>query len=328
MNQAFIIGTGHYVPERVLTNADLEKIVDTSDEWITARTGIKERRIEEPGTPVSAMSEIAARRAIEDAGIEPSDLDLLILGTVTPDSPVPAAACRLQARLGVAGFPAMDVNAGCTAFIYALALSKAMIETGQAKTALAIGTEQLTYITDWTDRNTCVLFGDASGAAVVSADAGRGGRIVDTFISGDGSLTDLLYMPGPGTGLPISHEVIDNREIYLRMAGSEVFKHAVKAMGDSAELIVKRNGLTGEDIDLLIPHQANMRIMLATAKRIKLPKERVFVNIHKYGNTSSATVPVALDEARKEGRTPPGSHTVMVAFGAGFTWGSVLVEWV
>lgn len=323
---ARITGTGSAAPDEVLTNRDLEQMVDTSDEWITARTGIKERRIAPPGKAGSDYALIASEKAMEVAGITAKDIDFIMVGTVTPDAPLPSTACILQDKLGATNAGVVDLVAACSGFIYGLGFARSLILTDQAETILVVGVETLSRIVNWKDRNTCVLFGDGAGAAVVSASDKPGG-IIGTFLKGDGSLSHLLEVPAGGGRMPISLDNINNGDRYIHMEGPEVFKSAVRAMGDAATNILKRTGVQSKDIKLMIPHQANIRIIEATAKRIKLPMDRVFVNIHKYGNTSAASVPIALDEAVREGRIMPGDKIVMVAFGAGFTWGSALVEW-
>ncbi len=320
------MGTGHAVPKKLLTNADLEKMVDTSDEWIKTRTGMEVRHIAEEGEKTSDFAAEATRRALEDAGLEAKDLDVIIVASVTGDMQFPSTACFVQDKLGAKQAAAFDIAAACSGFIYGLSLANGMIATGQAETVAVVGAELLSRITDYTDRSTCVLFGDGAGAVIVrkTDDPERG--ILDTYLRSDGSLYELLYMPGGGTSVPFSHESVDKKLFYLRMEGREVFKYAVTAMGEAAELILKRNDLTGDDVDLLLPHQANLRIIDATARRVKIPPERVYVNIQKYGNTSAASIPIALDEARKEGRLEAGQLALMVAFGAGFTWGSALVR--
>jgi len=323
---ARILGTGSAVPDEILTNADLEKIVDTSDEWITTRTGIKERRIAPPGWASSDYALIASEIAMKTAGITAKNLDMIIVGTVTPDAPLPSTACILQNKLGAVNAGVVDLVAACSGFIYGIAFAKSMIVTGQMDNILVIGVETLSRIVNWKDRNTCVLFGDGAGAAVVGVSHKPGG-ILDTFLKGDGSLSHLLEVPAGGGRRPLGPDNMNNGDRYIHMDGKGVFKSAVKAMGDAATNILKRTGVNSGELKLMIPHQANIRIIEATAKRIKLPMERVFVNIHKYGNTSAASVPIALDEAVREGRVEPGDKIILVAFGAGFTWGSALIEW-
>lgn len=321
-----IIGTGSAAPTEVLTNLDLEKMVDTSNEWITARTGIKERRIAPPGMAASDYAYDASIKAMETARVSADELDLIIVGTVTPDAPLPSTACILQDKLKAKNAGVVDIVAACSGFIYGLAFARSMILTDQVQKVLVIGVETLSRLVNWEDRNTCVLFGDGAGAAVV-AGSDKPGGIIDTFIKGDGSLSHLLQVPAGGGRMPITRENINNGDRFIQMEGPDVFKSAVKAMGEAATRILKRTGTRSDEISLMIPHQANIRIIEATAKRIRLPMDRVFVNIHKYGNTSAASVPIALDEAIREKRINSGDKVILVAFGAGFTWGSALIEW-
>ncbi len=321
-----IVGVGSCTPDRVLTNKDLEKIVDTSDEWITSRTGIKERRITDPDTPASVLATEAARRALKDAGIEGSTLDQIIVGTVTGDRPFPSTACLLQDRLGATSAYAFDISAACSGFLYALSLGRTQILAGVADTVLVVGVETLSKIVDWTDRNTCVLFGDAAGAVVLRS-TGEPGGILATKLHSDGSLTNLLEMPGGGSLNPSSHESVDRRLHYIRMSGNDVFKYAVRAMESVACEALDAAGLKPEELDLLVPHQANYRIIDATARRLGLSMDKVFVNLDRYGNTSSASIPLALDEAKRTGRLKPGDLVEMVTFGGGFTWAAAVVRW-
>lgn len=324
---AVITGTGASVPERILTNADLEKIVETSDEWIISRTGIKERRIADPDTAASDLALEASLQAMEEAKVKPEQIDLILIGTVTPDFPLPSTACILQDKLGAKNSAVLDIVAACSGFIYGLSIAQAFINSGKYKTILVIGVEILTKITNWTDRNTCVLFGDGAGAAIVQDTNEDDKGILATYISGDGSLANLLHIPVGGTRTPLTKENIENKDQYIKMEGSEVFKSAVRSMGDASLRVLKEAKISSDQIDLLIPHQANIRIIEATAKRLKLPMGKVFVNIDKYGNTSAASVPIALDEARRSGRIKLGDITLLVAFGGGFTWGSALIKW-
>jgi len=321
--RALIVGYGSAIPRKVLTNADLEKLVDTSDEWIRTRTGIERRHIAEDGTTTLTLAIEAARNALNDAGMTPEELDMIILGTLTPEIGFPSTACLLQDAIGAKNAASFDFNAACSGFIYGLQLADALIKNGTHRNILLIGAETLSRIVNWKDRNTCVLFGDAAGAAVLSRNPGpdsdRG--IIDTFTRSDGYQPEVLCRIAGGTRLVASPE-----ENYIQMAGRGVFKRAVTAMGDAAELILERQGYTSDDVDLLIPHQANVRIIEATAKRIGLPMEKVYVNIQEYGNTSSATIPVCLAEAKRDGSLKPGQLVVMVAFGAGMTWGSALMR--
>lgn len=323
---AKIAGTGSFAPSKVLTNYDLEKMVDTSDEWIVTRTGIRERRIAENGTTSSDLSYEASLTALEEARLDPDQIDLILVGTITPDYLLPSTACILQDKLKVKNAAVLDIVAACSGFLYGLSIASAFIATGQHKNVLVIGVETLSKITNWEDRDTCVLFGDGAGAAVVSATTEDKG-ILATSLSGDGSLANLLHIPVGGTKVPLTKGNFDLRQHYIFMQGNEVFKSAVRAMENSAKSIIQQVGLSSEEIDLLIPHQANIRIIEALAKRMKVPMDKVYVNIDRYGNTSAASVPIALDEARKKGVIKEGSSTVLVAFGAGFTWGSAVIKW-
>jgi len=321
-----ITGTGSFAPSKILTNYDLEKMVETSNEWIITRTGIRERRISEDGTGASDLSLEASLIALKEAKLEPEQIDLILLGTVTPDYLLPSTACILQEKLKAKNAAVLDIVAACSGFIYGLSIASAFIGIGQYRNVLVIGVETLSKITNWEDRNTCVLFGDGAGAAVVSATTEEKG-ILGTFLSGDGSLANLLHIPFGGAKVPLTKENIDLKQHYISMQGNEVFKSAVRAMEDAAKHIIHKVGLSPEEIDLLIPHQANIRIIEALAKRLKVSMDRVYVNIDRYGNTSAASVPIALDEARKKGVIKEGSNTVLVAFGAGFTWGSAVIKW-
>lgn len=326
---ARIVSTGRFSPPRVMTNAEIEKLVETSDEWIRTRTGIRERRIADRDTGAADMGAAAARVAMERAGITAEDVDLILVSTATPDRLLPSTACDIQALLGASNAGAYDFATACSGFLYGLSLAEGHIAAGQAETILVICTEKMSSIVDWTDRGTCVLFGDGAGAAVIrpaenGAESGAG--ILSTFVKSDGTLADLLYRPAGGARIPIDIAVLDERGHYVKMAGPEVFKSAVRAMCEAAEQAMRRAGVTAEEIDLLVPHQANMRIIDATAKYAGMPAEKVFVNVDRYGNMSSASVPVALDEAREQGRVGEGSLVLMVAFGAGFTWGASVVR--
>jgi len=320
-----ITGLGFDVPEKILTNADLEKIVDTSDEWIKTRTGMSERHIADDSIANSDLGTKAAKKALTMAGIKAKDLDIIIVATVTGDTPFPSTACFVQKNLGATNAAAFDISAACSGFLYGLTLANTFIATGSYKNILVIGVETLSKITDYTDRRTCVLFGDGAGAAIVQPSDGTRG-IIKTYIKSDGRLTDLLYMPGGGSRHPASHETIDQKLHYLRMEGPEVFKAAVKAMGDAADEILKMAGMKSSQLALLIPHQANIRIIHATARRIKLPIQKVFVNVHKYGNTSAASIPIALTEAMENGRLKKDDYCLLVSFGGGFTTGGVLLR--
>ena len=321
-----VAGTGSQVPERILTNADLEKIVATSDQWITERTGMKERRIAAPGEAASDIAVVACEKALAEAKVKPEDLDLIIVGTVTGDMLFPSTACVLQQRLGAPRAAAFDVSAGCTGFIYAMSVARQFIAAGAYRTVMVVGVEVLSKITDWTDRSTCVLFGDGAGAAVLKADTAPDTGILATYLAADGSGGKHLYMPAGGSRLPASVETVQQRLHTCKMNGNAIFKVAVRSMADAVRNLLRQTGLKLDDITLLIPHQANLRIIEATTKLLKFPSERVLVNIQKYGNTSSATTIVALDEARRAGRVHPGDVVMIVAFGAGLTWGGVVIR--
>ncbi len=318
-----IAGTGSYLPEKVLTNADIEKLVDTSDEWIVSRSGIRERHLVADGQTTSDMALIAAQRAMEAAGVTASELELIIVGTTTPDFIFPSTACLVQNRLGALGCAAFDVNAACSGFLFGLTVADKFIRSGSVKTALVIGAEALTRMLDWTDRNTCVLFGDGAGAVVLKADSETG--ILSTHLHADGSKKDLLHCPvGVSSGFNVGEK---NAGVRVLMTGNEVFKYAVKALDSVVEETLAANGLDRHAIDWLIPHQANLRIIEATAKRLDMPMERVIVTVHKHGNTSSGSVPLALDEAVRSGKVQRGQLLLLEAFGGGFTWGSALLRY-
>jgi 3-oxoacyl-[acyl-carrier-protein] synthase-3 len=322
-----IVATGRYLPDRVLTNAELETMVETSDAWITERTGIRERRIADANMGAAEMGARASRIAMERAGIQPGEIDVIVLSTATPDRLLPSTACDMQALLGATNAAAYDISAACSGFIYALAVAEGHIASGNAEIALVVSTEKMSGIVDWTDRNTCVLFGDGSGAVILRrAGTGRG-ALLSSFMRSDGTLAELLWRPAGGVKVPMDIAVLDEKAHLIRMAGREVFKAAVRSMAEAADQALMRAGLTGADIDLLVPHQANMRIIESTARYSGIPMEKVFVNVDRYGNMSSATVPIALDEAVEQGRLKAGDNVMMVAFGAGFTWASAVVRW-
>ena len=322
-----IAGTGSYVPERILTNAELAKKVDTTDEWIVSRTGIKERRIAAEGEFTSHMASKAAERALEQAGLTADELELIIVATITPDTPTPATACHVQKQLGAKNAVAFDISAACSGFLYAMKISKRLISDGAFKNALIIGAEKLSTATNWDDRTTCVLFGDGAGAAVLRKSAPGEGAIVATEMGTDGNLTHLLEIPGGGSACPITAENADQNLHALSMQGKEVFKAAVTRMKEAAQKVIERAGLQPEDIACVIPHQANLRIIDAIAARLAVPKERVFINLDKYGNTSAAAVAIALDEANRSGVFKRGEHIVLVVFGAGLTWAATAIRW-
>jgi 3-oxoacyl-[acyl-carrier-protein] synthase-3 len=321
-----IKGVGGYLPTRVLTNQDLANLVDTSDQWITERTGIKERRIADAGTATSDLAAGAIRRACSGAGIEPSGLDAIILATSTPDTVYPATACWVQSRLGIAGMAAFDISAGCSGFLFALEVAANLIAAGTARRVAAVGAEVMSKVVNWEDRATCVLFGDGAGAAVCVAGNGESGILASNW-GCDGSLAPLLYQPAGGTRLPTSAETLAKMLHTVHMEGNKVFKHAVRAMSDGATQAMAEAGLTMDDVKLVIPHQANTRIMEATRVRLDAPPDKVYSVIHKYGNMSAATIPVALDGAREDGRIEDGDAIVLTAFGTGFTWAASVLRW-
>lgn len=321
-----MVSTGSCVPDGVLTNADLEKMVETSDEWIVTRTGIRERRIAPPEIAASDLGLPASKQALEEAGIEPGDLDAIICATVTPDQVFPCLACTLQARLGASRAFAFDVSAACSGFLYSLAVGQAMVASRQADTVLVVGAEVLSRVTNWTDRTTCILLADGAGAAILRP-GDEEHRILALTLGADGSYGSLIEMPAGGSRMPATEETARNRLHTIHMKGNEVFKMGVRGMTDACLKVLDEGGYRTSDVALLIPHQANLRILEATAKRLEIPMERVMTNIQRYGNTSAASVPLALDEARKTGRLKSGDLALMVVFGGGLTWGAALVRW-
>lgn len=325
--RARIVSTGHFSPPRVVTNHDLEEMgVETSDEWIRSRTGITERRLADRETGAADMGAAAARVALERAGLTALDVDILMVSTATPDRLLPSTACDVQALLGARNAAAYDFATACSGFLYGLQMAEAHIAAGQAETVLLVCTEKMSSIIDWTDRATCVLFGDGSGAAVIRKADGDGRGILSGYMKSDGTLAELLYRPGGGARFPLDVAVLDERSHFVKMAGPEVFKSAVRSMCDAAGNALERAGVTGDEIDLLVPHQANIRIIEATARYAGMPMDKVYVNVDRYGNMSSASIPVALDEAIEAGRVGEGSLVMMVAFGAGFTWAANVVR--
>ena len=321
-----ILGVGKYLPEKVLTNADLEKMVDTTDEWIVSRTGINERRIASKDEATSDMAVKAARVALDDAGLEPKDIDLIIVATITPDMFFPSTACQLQYKLGIEGVPAFDISVACSGYIYGLAIADQFIKSGMYKHALVVAAEKLSAITDWKDRSTCILFGDGAGAAVLGQVADGG--ILGVHLGADGSKGDLLKLPAGGSRMPATKETVEDRLHTIKMEGNVLFKHAVKIMAEAALAVTQPLGLQGEDIDIIIPHQANLRILKALAKRMGVnPDEKIYLNIGKYGNMSAASSAVALCEAVEEGRIKKGDTILMDAFGGGLTWGALVIKW-
>lgn len=323
-----ILGTGAYAPSRVLTNEELSKSVDTSDEWIRTRTGIRERRIAAFDEATSDMGVQAARIALEDARLSPSDIDLLIVATVTPDYPMPAAACIIQQKLGLrTNVACFDLNAACSGFVYALDTGCAMLSSGRYRHALIIGVEKLSSIVDWQDRTTCVLFGDGAGAAVIGLSDRPDVGLLGTKLGAYGGSVDLLWVTHGGSSNPTTPESITARHHCIKMKGKEVFKLAVRAMDEAARDILEQHKVTADQIALVIPHQANLRIIESISQYLELPMDRFFVNVDRYGNTSAASIPIALDEARRSGRIKPGDLTLLVAFGAGLTYASALIRW-
>jgi len=320
-----IIGVGEYLPERILTNKDLEKMVDTSDEWITTRTGIKQRHLASPGQATSDLAFRAAQQALADAKLEPEDLDLIIVATITPDMPFPSVASIIQDRLGAKKSVCFDTSAACAGFVYGLSIAEKFIACSVYKNALVIGAEVLSSITDWQDRNTCVLFGDGAGAVVLS-EAKKGG-IISIYLGCDGSKAGILNMPAGGSANPATTETVRNRQHFLKMQGNELFKIAVNTMTKAAETVLKQAAMSFADVDLIIPHQANARIIMAVAKRLGIPEERVYLNIERCGNMSSASTVTALCEAVKEGKIKKGDIILLDAFGAGLVWGACIIEW-
>jgi len=317
-----VIGSGGYLPEKVMTNADLEKMVDTSDEWIVSRTGVRERRIAADGEHTVDLAEHATRRAIEAAGIDVGDIDLIVVATTTPDQVFPSTACLLQKRLGIHGCPAFDVQAVCTGFVYALDVADKFVRTNSAECALVVGAETFSRIIDWTDRNTCVLFGDGAGAVLLEAADAPG--IISSHLHADGQYTELLEVPA---GVSKSYDKVINGEAYVTMGGAEVFKVAVKRLGSIVDETLEANNMKKSDVTWLVPHQANIRIITATAKKLGLSMDHVVVTIDRHGNTSAASIPLAFDEAVRDGRIKRGDTVLMEAFGGGFTWGSVLLKY-
>ena len=324
---ARITGTGHAVPAFAMQNSDFAAIgIDTDDAWIRDRTGIGQRYIARDGETCVSLAADASMQALADAGVEAKDIDLIVFGTCSPDKLLPAAGTELQARIGAPKAAAFDLNAACTSFVYGLSVGEGFIASGAAKNVLVIGAEKLSGIINWKDRNTCVLFGDGAGAAVLQATSDSRG-ILSRFMRSDGNLASLLYRPKGGSAEPITAEMIAEGSHYVHMAGRETFKHAVYSMNEALDHALADAGLTGSDIDLLIPHQANLRIIEATAKHGGIGMDKVFVNVDRYGNTSAASVPIALDEAMRSGRIQPGMKVMMVAFGAGFTWASAIHQY-
>jgi 3-oxoacyl-[acyl-carrier-protein] synthase-3 len=321
-----IIGTGSYVPEKVLTNADLEKLVETSDEWIITRTGIRERRIAAADEATSDLAAKAAQAALENAGITAADVDLIIVATITPDMFFPSTACFVQKKIGATQAACFDVSAACAGFLYAIEIAQQFITSHTYDTVLVIGAEKLSSIVDWTDRNTCVLFGDGAGAAVLRH-RGGGHGVVSTYMASDGGLSDILYIPGGGSRFPLTKENADQRLNCIKMNGKETYKHAVTSMLEAAQRVLADANLDPSDLACIIPHQANLRIIEAIASRLEVPLDRFMVNLDRYGNTSAAAVAIALDEAHRTGRMQVGDYVLLVVFGGGLTWAASVVQW-
>ncbi|MGI9089035.1 MAG: beta-ketoacyl-ACP synthase III [Chthoniobacterales bacterium] len=322
-----IVGTGSYVPDRVLTNEDLSKIVETNDEWITSRTGIKERRIAAKDEYTSDMAARAALKAMEQAKITADEIDLILVATATPDMIFPATACFVQTKIGAKNAACLDISAACAGFLCALEIGQQFITSHTYDTVLVIGAEKLTSITNWTDRNTCVLFGDGAGAAILQHRSESAHGVISTHIGSDGNFAEILYMPGGGCKTPITAENAHQHLQTIHMLGKDVYKQAVTSMIDASKKALDKAGLTIEDITCVIPHQANYRIIEGIADRLKIPLDRFFVNLDKYGNTSAAAVAIALDEANRSGRLKKGDYILMVVFGGGLTWASSVIEW-
>jgi 3-oxoacyl-[acyl-carrier-protein] synthase-3 len=325
-NAVGILGIGSYLPEKVLTNQEIEKMVDTTNEWIVTRTGIGARHIADESTAASDLATEAAKRALKDANTLPEEIDLIIVATITPDMHFPSTACIVQMNIGAKNAAAFDLGAGCSGFIYGLTVAKQFVETGMYKKILVIGAEALSKVLDWTDRNTCVLFGDGAGAVVVgTTEEGMG--ILSTYMGADGEGGKFLLIPGGGSRIPATLESVENKLHTIKMDGSEVFKFAVRIMSRASQEAIDRSGYSLEDINYLVPHQANIRIIESAAKKLKLPMDKVHINLNRFGNMSAASIPVALDEAVSQGKIKKGDLVVMVGFGAGLTWGSSVIKW-
>ncbi|MCD6318000.1 ketoacyl-ACP synthase III [Candidatus Aerophobetes bacterium] len=321
-----IAGTGSYVPEKILTNADLEKMVETSDEWISTRTGIKERRIAAKEEAASDLAYYASKEALQTVGIKPEDLDMIIVATITPDMVFPATACILQQRLGAREVPAFDLEAACSGFLYGISIASQFIGTGLYNNILVVAAETLSKIIDWEDRNTCVIFADGAGAAVLQP-SNDNSRIISIYLGADGGGADLVGVPAGGSRMPASFETVRNKQHYMKMKGNELFKRAVRIMVEAVNISLEKGDLDYEDVDFFIPHQANIRIIQAVTKRINLNMDKVYVNLNKCGNMSAASIAVALDQAVKEGKVKRGDKVVLTSFGGGLTWGSIVLEW-
>ena len=324
--KASITGVGSFLPEKVLTNDDLSKMLDTTDEWITKRTGIRERRIVENGVAASDLAVEASLRALDAANVSPTEVDLIITSTVTPDCLFPSTSCYIQEKLGARNAGSFDLLAACSGFVYALSVAKSFVASGAMKTVLVVGAECMSKITDYTDRSTCILFGDGAGAVVVQQGNGRR-EIVTTHLGSDGSQAELLTIPAGGSRLPASRETVESGAHYIKLRGKEVFKRAIINMVDVIIKAAAANDIQVEDFDMVIPHQSNIRIIEAAMEKLGLPKEKAFININRYGNTSSASIPIAMDEIEKGQMLKPGDTAILVAFGGGLAWGSSVIKW-
>ncbi|MFO7822224.1 MAG: beta-ketoacyl-ACP synthase III [Lentisphaeria bacterium] len=322
-----ISGTGSYKPKKILTNHDLEKMVDTSDEWIRTRTGIRERRIAAPDEATSDMACRAALEALEDANLTPENLDLILVATFTPDRPLPNTGCYLQQKLGAVNAASFSLEAACSGFIYGLEVGTNLVRSGGYRNVLVVGAEKLSSVVDWTDRETCVLFGDGAGAAILSQTEAEKDSVLSVTLGSDGNYASLLSVPAGGSELPLSHELLEQHENHIKMRGREVFKLAVNAMSGAAREVLEEAGVSVDDVRWLVPHQANTRIITSVGKKLGFHPDNVFVNLDKYGNTSAATIPVALDEISKGGMVKRGDYILLVAFGGGLTWGAALLRW-
>jgi len=326
MIRSRIIATGSCVPPKILTNFDLEKMVETTDEWIVSRSGIRERRIVEEGVRTSDLGAEAARRTLEMADLSAEDLDFIITGTNSPDMFFPCTSCFIQAKIGAKKAAGFDISAGCTSFIHALSMGDKLIKEDPQRKIMVLGAEIMSKVTDWTDRATCVLFGDGAGAVILAGEEGERG-VLSTHLHSDGALWELLYLPGGGSAHPSTHATVDQRMHCIKMAGNALFKVAVRAMAEVSAEALKSNQMTSADIDVMIPHQANVRIIEAMAKQLQFPMEKVFMNIERFGNTSSATIPIAMDEMNRNGQLKPGTLILLSSFGTGVTWGGGVIRW-
>jgi 3-oxoacyl-[acyl-carrier-protein] synthase-3 len=327
MPKPVIIGTGICIPEKILTNSDLERMVETSDEWIVTRSGISQRHLVDDGICTSDLGAEAGKKALEKAGTKPEDLDLIMVGTMTPDTLFPSTACVIQEKLKAKNAAAFDVSAACSGFLFVLSIAEQYIRTGAFKNILVVGSETMSRFIDWDDRSTCVLFGDGAGALVLQGRKENSRGIIATRLFSDGLYKDMLYLPAGGSKRPASKDSVGNKDHYLKMRGNELFKIAVRALSDSCRVILQENELTLDDVDLFVPHQANIRIIKAVANQLGLPMEKVFTNIERYGNTSASSIPIALDEAARSGRLKEGDLVLLAAFGSGLTWASSLLHW-